>query len=159
MEVMEIGIIKLLESMRDTAGFVNLILASQIIYIIDSEGLHDKAVESLILCNPKLTNLGTSGEDRFGCIFRNRGPDRAMPVPFMAMRKSTAGNVSAMQELPRMAMKFIWFLIAPIFPVSIFERHRGASTNFSELEEVVRQEKQKSAQEWQSGWNMLTVRN
>jgi hypothetical protein len=53
------------------------------------------------------TELRTSEENRFGCLFRNHGPDRAMPLPFMAMRKSTAGNVSAMQEPPRMAMKFI----------------------------------------------------
>jgi hypothetical protein len=103
MEVMEIGIIKLLDSMQDIAGFVNLILTSQIISLT----LHDKAVKSLISCNPKLTKLGTSEEDRFECIFRNHGPDRAMPLPFMAMRKSTAGNVSAMKELPRMAMKLI----------------------------------------------------
>jgi len=52
MEVMESGIIKQLESFLTTAGYVDLLVASQ---LIDSKALYNKALNALIAHSQKPT--------------------------------------------------------------------------------------------------------
>jgi lipopolysaccharide biosynthesis regulator YciM len=70
MEMMEDGIIKQLESIGDTPGYVDLLVASQ---IIDSKVLYNKALNALFLCSlkPTLDQARRIGTDAYFAVMQD----------------------------------------------------------------------------------------